>query len=208
MTPETVPLPMPPAVAYGENQPAVAYGDGNPIVAHSNGSSIVAHSNGSSIVAHSNGHPILRALAAFPIALFTGALLTDLAYLDTANVLWVNFSAWLLAFGMAMGIVAALAAILAWMTGRLRRGVALEARRPVWPLAIGSLVVLVVAFVNNLVHSRDAWTAVVPEGIVLSAITVLLIIATIWAGSTLGRTSPVVTTGPVATARPAVGVRS
>ena len=130
----------------------------------------------------SGAHPVVRSLAAFPIALFTGALLTDVAYWRTAVMMWADFSAWLLALGMAMGVIAAVAGLVAWgMRGRL------AGRRAGWPVAIGSLAVLIVAFVNNLVHSRDAWTSVVPEGIVLSAVTVLLILATIWAGAALGR---------------------
>ena len=46
------------------------------------------------------------------------------------------------------------------------------------PLAIGSAVVLALALLNNLVHTRDAWTSVVPTGLALSALTVLAIIIT------------------------------
>jgi uncharacterized membrane protein len=58
-----------------------------------------------------------------------------------------------------------------------------RAQRPSWALLIGSPVVLALAILNNFVHSRDAWTAVVPEGLGLSAITVVAIIITAWLGS-------------------------
>jgi uncharacterized membrane protein len=47
---------------------------------------------------------------------------------------------------------------------------------------LGYLVVLVLAFFNMLIHTRDAWTSVVPTGIVLSLITVLLLPFTGWLG--------------------------
>ena len=35
---------------------------------------------------------------------------------------------------------------------------------------------------SPLVHSRDAWTSVVPAGLILSAITTILILITSWIG--------------------------
>jgi len=43
-----------------------------------------------------------------------------------------------------------------------------------WLQLLGHLVVLIVALFNALIHSRDAWTSVVPQGLALSAITVVL----------------------------------
>ncbi len=37
-------------------------------------------------------HPIHGLLAAYPIACFTGAFLTDIAYAETYNMQWANFS--------------------------------------------------------------------------------------------------------------------
>jgi uncharacterized membrane protein len=39
--------------------------------------------------------------------------------------------------------------------------------------------------VNAFVHSRDAWTSVVPTGLVLSIITAVLAIVSSWIGFTL-----------------------
>ncbi|HEY0206988.1 MAG TPA: DUF2231 domain-containing protein [Acetobacteraceae bacterium] len=123
----------------------------------------------------SRGHPILRLLAAFPIACFTCALFTDLAYVQTANIMWVNFSDWLLAVGMAGGVVAAVAGTLTLVANRRRR-----TQRFNWAVALGSLVVLVIALFNNFVHSRDAWTSVMPTGLALSAATVVAVLVTAW----------------------------
>jgi uncharacterized membrane protein len=132
-------------------------------------------------MARSGGHPILRILASFPIACFTCALLTDIAYVQSANMMWADFSTWLLAVGMAGGVVAAIAGVVILVTGR-RAG----PRRPVWPIVLGGLLVLVIALFNNLVHSRDAWTSVMPTGLALSAVTVVIMLATVWLASGAG----------------------
>lgn len=124
------------------------------------------------------GNPVLRILMAFPIACFTCALATDLAYAQTANMMWADFSAWLLAAGIFMGGLAALACLIGIVANRRA-----PAQRPGWPLMIGGLLVLILASLNNLVHSRDAWTSVVPWGLALSAATVVAMLITAWLGS-------------------------
>jgi uncharacterized membrane protein len=131
--------------------------------------------------ARPGGHPILQILASFPIACLTCALLTDIAYVQTADIMWANFSAWLLAVGMAGGVVAAIAGLGSLVTDRRGRTL-----RSVAPIVIGSLLVLVIALVNNLVHSRDAWTSVMPMGLALSFLTVLIMLVTAWLPSRTG----------------------
>jgi uncharacterized membrane protein len=75
---------------------------------------------------------------------------------------------------MAGGVVAAVAGLLSLVINRRRT------RRFSWAVALGSLVVLVIALLNNFVHSRDAWTSVMPTGLALSAATVLAVLATAW----------------------------
>lgn len=128
------------------------------------------------------GNPVLRILTAFPIACFACALATDLAYAQTANMMWADFSAWLLAAGIFVGVLAAIAGLVGIMANRRA-----PEQRPGWPLVIGSLLVLILAFFDNLVHSRDAWTSVVPWGLALSAATVIVMLITAWLGS--GRVS-------------------
>ncbi len=119
--------------------------------------------------------PVHPMLVAAPVVCFAGALLTDIAYASSANIMWSNFSDWLLAVGMALGVIGFIVALVNMIANRHVR-----AARPTWPFILGSLAVLIVAFLNNLVHSRDAWTSVVPQGLVLSAVTVLLALATGW----------------------------
>lgn len=124
------------------------------------------------------GHPILRILVSFPIACFCGALVTDMAYAWTADMMWADFSAWLLAVGVIMGVLAGIGGLVDAVANRRARTL-----RQVFVLFIGSLVVLVLAALNNLVHSRDAWTSVVPLGLAISAVTVVVMLITIWLGS-------------------------
>ena len=128
------------------------------------------------------GHPVLRILTSFPIACFTSALLTDVAYVQTLNIMWVDFSAWLLAAGMAGGVVAAIGGAVSLVAGRRSR-----AHRLDWTIILGGLLVLVIAFFNNLVHTRDAWTSVMPTGLALSVATVLVMLATVLLASSTGR---------------------
>ncbi len=162
------------------------------------------------------GSPMFRILVSFPIACFCCALVTDLAYLKTADMTWADFSAWLLAVGMVFGVLAAVAGLVDLI--RLRRT---RASRPVWPVALGALIVLALGLVNNFVHSRDAWTSVVPQGLVLSVLTVIVMLATAWFGATITRAAapypvgapypagvPYPAGGPSASGTPYPGVRS
>lgn len=101
-------------------------------------------------------------------ACFIGTLLTDLTYWRTAEMMWADFSAWLLFAGLVMGALAVLAALFDLFTRRILRthGAYL----------LGGLVVLVLSFFNALVHSRDAWTSVVPTGLILSAAAVIVLV--------------------------------
>jgi uncharacterized membrane protein len=123
------------------------------------------------------GHPIHPMLVPFPIVCFVGTLITDIAYYVTANMLWADFSAWLVTIGVIMGLVAAVAGLIDFLSNRLIR-----AQRPAWPHMLGNILVLVLASFNVLIHSRDAWTSVVPTGLVLSAMVVLILPVTGWLG--------------------------
>jgi uncharacterized membrane protein len=125
-------------------------------------------------------HPIHPMLVSFPIACFVGALLTDLAYWKTTEMMWADFSAWLLFFGVVMGGLAAIAGFVDFLSNRRIRALA-----PAWLHMIGNVVVLVLALFNSFVHSRDAWTSVVPTGLILSALTVIVLLFTGWMGGSM-----------------------
>ena len=122
------------------------------------------------------GVPIHAMLVPFPIVCFTGALLSDITYSNSPQVQWANFSEWLLAVGLIMGVLAAIFGLIDFLAaGKARPRIG-------WVHLIGNAVVLVLALFNNLVHARDGWTGVVPTGLTLSAITVLILIVTGYLG--------------------------
>jgi len=122
-------------------------------------------------------HPIHPLLAPFPIVCFVGTLLADLTYWWTADMMWADFSAWLLTVGVIIGWLAALAGLVDFLGDRLIREQA-----PAWPHFIGNAAALVLATLNLLLHTRDAWTSVVPWGLTLSALVVLILLFTGWMG--------------------------
>jgi uncharacterized membrane protein len=124
-------------------------------------------------------HPVHGILSAYPLALFTAAFVADIAYADSAQMQWANFAVWLLAGGLLMGALAAIAGIVEALLYKGARG-----RRP-WPHSIGVALMMILALFNAFVHSRDGWTSVVPTGLVLSAIVSVLALATSWMGYSL-----------------------
>ena len=129
-----------------------------------------------------HAHPVHAILSAFPLALFTSALVADIAYTNTANMQWANFAVWLIAGGCLGGVLAAVAGIGDALLFRRRRHAAVAGGRV---HAIGTSLMLVLGIVNAFIHSRDAWTSVVPTGLVLSLIVTVLALVTSWQGFVL-----------------------
>jgi uncharacterized membrane protein len=117
--------------------------------------------------------PLHPTLMAFPIACMVGTLITDIAYASTAEIMWADFSAWLIAAGVVLGWLSGIAGIVDLVGRRY-----VNAPVPAWAYALGILVVLILATFNMLIHTRDAWTSVVPWGLALSAITVVVLVFT------------------------------
>ncbi|HEY3681078.1 MAG TPA: DUF2231 domain-containing protein [Bradyrhizobium sp.] len=125
-------------------------------------------------------HPIHPMLVSVPIVCFIGALLTDITYAVSAEMMWADFSAWLLTIGFIIGVLAAIAGLTDFIGSP-----GIRALGPAWLHLIGNLIVLVLAFFNVLIHTRDAWTSVMPVGLVLSIVTVLILPVTGWLGWTM-----------------------
>lgn len=113
-------------------------------------------------------HPVHRILTPFPVAYFMGALATDLAYWRTADVMWEDFSAWLITAGLIVAGLALITAVIEVATGR---------QKAAWARVTGYVLAVLLGLVNILVHSRDAYTAVVPTGLMLSALVVIILLA-------------------------------
>lgn len=118
-----------------------------------------------------------------PFACFAAALITDIAYTQTFDISWKNFSDWLLAGGMVVGALAAIVGL----ADLARRSV--RANRLIWPYAAFYAIAMILGLFDNFVHSRDAYGAM-PAGLVLSALTVVALVITAVIGVLLFRASP------------------
>src|SRR6201984_345833 len=67
---------------------------------------------GSQPIARTARTAVHRMLTPFSVAYLTAALVTDLAYWRTAEIMWERFSVWLIAGGLIMTAFVALAAVI------------------------------------------------------------------------------------------------
>jgi uncharacterized membrane protein len=122
-------------------------------------------------------HPLHAILLAFPVALFTAALVTDITYLNTAVIQWSNFSSWLIAGALLFGALVLLWAIIGLIKPRAPglRG------RALLYLVIVALMWAAGLF-NAFKHSSDAWSSVGTLGLLLSIVTTVLALIAGWIG--------------------------
>src|SRR5580658_5526887 len=123
------------------------------------------------------GRPLHAMLVPIPIICFVGTLITDIVYWQTAAMLWADMSEWLLLAGLIVSVVAVPAGRIDFLGDpRIRR------LRAGWIHAIGNVTALILSIFNCLIHTRDAYTSVVPTGLILSALVVVILLVTGWNG--------------------------
>lgn len=120
--------------------------------------------------------PLHATLLAGTVPLFLGALLSDIAYYQTYQIQWSNFAAWLIAGALLFCGLAGLFALVNLLRADRKAG-----RPTVYFLLL--LVTWALGLVNAFEHAKDAW-AVMPSGLVLSAVVTLLACVTTWVGLT------------------------
>jgi len=126
------------------------------------------------------GRPLHAMLVPIPFVCFVGTLITDIVYWQTAAMLWADMSAWLLLVGLIVSLFAAPAGMIDFFGDpRIRR------LRTAWIHGIGNVAALILSIFNCLIHTRDAYTSVVPSGLILSALVVVILLVTGWNGSAL-----------------------
>ena len=123
-------------------------------------------------------HPPLVAMAA---VLLIATLATDLLYWQTQLFQWNNFSIWLLTAGLILAAVAGLALLLDVARRRLSS--------VAWVRFAGFTAAAALGVLNAFIHSRDAYTAVVPDGLTLSAAITVILISLGWRGWSLRRSA-------------------
>src|SRR5258708_15915296 len=92
--------------------------------------------------------------------------------------MWESFSDWLITAGLITAGFAAIVFVIDLVLGKRSRTLA-------WPYAVGYVLAVLLSLLNAFVHSRDGYTAVVPTGLTLSALVVVILLVTGWAGSAL-----------------------
>jgi uncharacterized membrane protein len=128
------------------------------------------------------GRPLHPRLIGFGAVLLIGALATDVAYANSLLFQWDNFSIWLITGGLLLAAFAALALVLDIASHRIA-GID-------WLRFSGLAAAALLSLVNALVHSRDAYTAVAPEGLELSVLVSAILVIMGWRGWSVGVRHP------------------
>lgn len=123
---------------------------------------------------------IYNLLNPIPYGCFIAALIFDIIYIYSTDVMWGKSASWLILFGLLFAIIPRLINLFQVWVGAA------------WPQLSAvkihfwlNLLAIVAAILNSFVHSRDAY-AIAPQNVIWSAITVAcLVVANITL--TLGR---------------------
>lgn len=119
-------------------------------------------------------HPLHAVFLSGAASLFLGALLSDLAYAKSYEIQWSNFASWLIVGGLIFAAIALIFAVVdLCRASRRAPGIGLY--------FLLLLATWVVGFFSALMHARDAW-AMMPGGLILSAITTVLACLATWLG--------------------------
>jgi uncharacterized membrane protein len=108
-------------------------------------------------------NPLHAILLSFPIALFTAAVVTDIAYLRTSELQWTNFSAWLISGALVFNGL-----VLAWALISLIFGLRGPSRTQRLVYVVVLALMFVLGLVNAFKHSQDGWSSVGGFGLFLS----------------------------------------
>jgi uncharacterized membrane protein len=126
------------------------------------------------------GHPLHPMLITFPIAFLIGVFVSDLAYLYFGDAFWARVSFWLLAAGLTMAALAALAGFLDFFGDRLIRVVNIA-----WFHMIGNVTAVVLSLISFWFRCRDGVTTDYPTVFWFSLVVVLILGVTGWLGGEL-----------------------
>jgi uncharacterized membrane protein len=99
------------------------------------------------------GHSIYSLLLPVPVVTFTGALLTDVIYTRSENLMWSNFSAWMILAGLVVGFVAGIFLLIDYGRNAIGRTV------PGWISLFFFLAAWIIEIFNMLIHNQDGWTS-------------------------------------------------
>lgn len=125
-------------------------------------------------------HPLHPIVVVFPIAFLIFAFVTDAVFWWRGEEFWAQVSFWLALTGFSLGLVAALLGAADFM-------LVPEARRHVaaWSHFMVAVMTLALAGTNVALRWEDPVGAVLPWGILVSAMMAMMVSITGWLGGTL-----------------------
>lgn len=123
------------------------------------------------------GHPIHPMLIPFPITFFVATLVCDLVFWQTGRPIWITAATWLLGAGLVMAALAAAAGLVDFMGDKRIRDI-----RAAWQHAIGNVLAVLISAFNFYWHYSNDASAVLPIGLVASAVVAAILVFTGWMG--------------------------
>lgn len=125
-------------------------------------------------------HPLHPMVVVFPISFLMFTVVSDAVFWWRGDAFWALVSFWLSAAGLTIGVLAALLGLADFMLMKqVRQHVA------AWSHMIVGIMVLSLAAANVQLRWDDPVTAVLPWGIVVSAVLALMVVIVGWLGGTL-----------------------
>jgi uncharacterized membrane protein len=125
------------------------------------------------------GHPIHPMLIPFPIVCFIGVLVTDIVFLSNHDAGWATASRYLLAIGLVMAALAAVAGLTDFMGDDRIRGSSDALKH-----MLANVTAVVLEIVNFFVRLNNN-DAIGKMGVYLSVIVVLILVYSGWKGGDL-----------------------
>jgi uncharacterized membrane protein len=123
------------------------------------------------------GHPIHPMLIPFPIAFFVGTLVIDIVYTAKGDPFWARMAFYVLAAGLVMAALAALAGLTDFLGDRLVRQY-----KAAWHHMIGNVTAVVLELVSLIARGGPHSTAGYPLALYLSIAVTLILLYTGWRG--------------------------
>jgi uncharacterized membrane protein len=123
------------------------------------------------------GHPIHPMLIPFPVTFFVATLVCDVVFWRNGNTNIATSATWLLGAGLVMAGLAAFAGLID-VLGDQR----IRALNDAWLHAGGNVFIVLIELYNWYARYTDGNQAIVPTGLVLSAVAVAGLLFTGWKG--------------------------
>jgi uncharacterized membrane protein len=116
-------------------------------------------------------------LIPFPVAFLVATFVCDLIFWATRNPAWSTASLWLLGAALIMAALAAVAGLTDFLGDELIRDLSAA-----WHHMIGNVVAVVLALINWYLRYTGGEAAVLPWGLILSALVATILLYTGWRG--------------------------